>query len=790
MPVVGGAYSDDARDWSAQDCVNFIPGVSEREGASSPSKLTSAPGLRQVVQGSGAVRGARDVEGKLFVVIGTQLVWVKSDYSVQYLGTISGAGRVSMTHNQITGGNEVVIGNGTSGYVYSTVTGALTQITDDAFPGFLICDYVDSYILGIEPLRRFWFHSDLASATSYISTDRYEAEASPDRMRSLIVDHREVIVFGERTTEVFINTGASAATFERATGTVIEVGCLATHSVAKMDSSTFWLGHDGIVYRLDGYTPQRISTLPIEQALSRSSKASLYNAFAVTYEDRGHKIYYLTVNDGHTWGYDISTGEWHRRQSFGLDRWRINTLTRWNNKWIAGDYTNGQLYEVDWDYMLEGCDPLVRERITGPMQNGQNPFRVYAAEVVTSPGDYVSTCADIIGISGDAPDGQQGDAYSYTYTTIGGTGPYVYTVNSGALPSGVTLPVSSVATISGTLNNVELSTFSIKVTDSVGLTAVVHDTINTPTYLPEGKFWLIRDEASPASALDKIWYSANTTSWGSSYTLSTPTHITSDTLWMADRMFFGDVGGTKKIISDIDPSNGIASTDGATIVFTRAQYVAGLLILCRHNGGTTYAISSDKGATFTEYTCPDSGGVTRMSSVAKLGNIWMCNLHNSYIHWSAQATPTAWQAATVGGAGGMTTGDPILASDTAAVVCKGSAGVLRTTDGKTWAISETRTMASAHTAGICVDGVFLFGSDANTCSVERSTDDGLTFTNITVTGGTGTPQRFTYGDGIVVMMQGNKMFKSLNLGATWSEITPPAGNTGGMGYYVGYAGDP
>lgn len=450
VPVIGGAYSDDALEWSAQDCLNLIPVVAERGDTRTPTKLVSAPGLRPVVQLSGAIRGMRNVEGKLFVVAGTNLVWVKADYSVRYLGTIPGAGRVSMTHNQINNGNELVVVNGSAGYVYNTYTETLTQISDDAFVGATVVDYVDSYILGVEPGRRFWFHSELADSTSYLTTDRYEAESSPDRIRSLVVSHREVVVLGERTTEVWVNTGAQSATFERATGTVIETGCIATHSAVRLDNSVFWLGDDLIVYRLDGYNPRRISTRPIERDLARSSKAALSNAFAYTFEDRGHKIYYLTLQDGKTWGYDAATGEWHRRSSFQLDRWRVNALTRWENLWIAGDYTNGKLYVVDWDHMLDNGSPLERERITGMQHADQNPFRVHSAELVLSSGPYVSSSTELIGLQGDAPDTTPGAVYSYTYTTIDGTAPFTYSLNSGSLPNGLSLNTST-SEISGTV---------------------------------------------------------------------------------------------------------------------------------------------------------------------------------------------------------------------------------------------------------------------------------------------------------------------------------------------------
>ena len=382
--IVGGCYADDTRPYSSQDSVNWIPEQAEVQGGRSPTMLRQAPGLSLFATGSsGSVRALRNVEGGLYAVISETLYKVNTDGSKTSLGTIAGTGRCAMTHNQITGGNEIVIVTGNNGYVYNTASGVLEQITDEAFEGSIICNYLNSYILHIEPQKRYWFHSDLADAKQYLTTDRYEGETSPDRMVSLLVDHQEVWIFNERSIDVFVNTANQSATFERATGTSIELGCASTFSPAKMDNSVFWLGNDGIFYRANGYTPMRISTHAIEQAISGLDWSKCYS---MTYEDRGHKIIYWTFPDGLTWGYDVATQLWHRRKSYGFNNWRVNHLVFWNGYWIAGDATNENLYKVDWDVSTENGAELERVRVTGVTHADQNRFRVDGVEVVVLVG--------------------------------------------------------------------------------------------------------------------------------------------------------------------------------------------------------------------------------------------------------------------------------------------------------------------------------------------------------------------------------------------------------------------
>lgn len=420
IDIVGGSYKDVSRAFDQQDCVNWLPEAASSPAARSQSLLRTPPGLTRICgASSGAVRGLRNVEGNLYAVIGGTLYSVSNSYALTSLGTISGLGRVSMTHNQITGGYELVIVTGTTGYVYNTATSTLSTITDDAFPGSIICDYINSYIAHIEPERRYWFHSDLAAATSYISTDRYEAESSPDLMVSLVADHQQIVLFGERTTQFFVNEVSESAAFQNASGTVIEQGCAATHSPVKLAESVFWLGNNGVVYRLNGYAAVPISTPAIEQAIANLDWSE---AFGMAWTDRGHHVYYLTFPDGGTWGYDVTSGLWHRRESYGLDRWRVNCMTRWNNQWVCGDYTNGSLYFLDWDNQTENNNPLVSKRISGYLAQGQNPLYLSTLELIMSTGQGGTGGDNWVSLRYSDDGGASWS--SYRQSSLGATGEY------------------------------------------------------------------------------------------------------------------------------------------------------------------------------------------------------------------------------------------------------------------------------------------------------------------------------------------------------------------------------
>jgi hypothetical protein len=510
--IVSDEYSDDCRHWSSQYCINYLPTVAERSGTRTEWMLRQAPGLKPLVhiyrnlgattEDSGPIRGMRNVEGKLFVVAGNTLFQITNSYVAIPYGTVPGVGRVSMTHNQNGNANELLIVNGSAGYVFNTSTLAFQKVTDDGYPGAFIAWFIDGYLAQVEPQGRYWFHSDLANALSYNTLDVYEAEGQPDRIVTGHTSHREALIFGKETIEPYVNApeGDGTAPFQRASNTVIECGCAAKFSVESLDNSVFFLDDKRIVRRLDAYTPVRVSTQSIEQALAECTQAQIAAAFSFTWEDRGHKVYYLTVPGKFTFGYDVLTQRWHRRLTKGTERWRLNDLVFWNGMWVGGDYQSGRLYELEWDYSYDGQDAegspleLVRKSGSGVLHNNQNALRVHAVELICRVGGEATTPAAFPTqplsptITGTAPDGLVAIAYSgYTYTIGGGTGALRVTLRSGALPTGLTISSAGVVSM-GEITAIGSFTYTLRVTDENGLYAELTDTIEvaSPAFASRG----------------------------------------------------------------------------------------------------------------------------------------------------------------------------------------------------------------------------------------------------------------------------------------------------------------
>jgi hypothetical protein len=354
-PILGSAYT--ARSVNAADnqLINLFPEMIPEAGKE-PAFLQRAPGLRFLANvGGGPVRGLWTFGAYGYAVSGDKLYQIDNMWAVTEKGTVAGSGPVSMVDN----GTQLFIAAGATGYIYNAGTDVFAQITDPDFPGASTVGFIDGYFVFTEPnSQKFWVTA-LLDGTSVDPLDFASAEGSPDNLVSLIVDHREVWLFGQTSVEVWYNAGLPDFPLSRIQGAFNEIGCAARASVAKLDNGVFWLGADargrGVVYRSQGYNGQRISTHAVEWQIQQY--ADISDATAYTYQQDGHSFYVLNFPSADiTWVYDVATLSWHQRAG-----WLNNQYTRhrgdcqmaYNAEIVVGDYLAGAIYAYDPEVYTE-----------------------------------------------------------------------------------------------------------------------------------------------------------------------------------------------------------------------------------------------------------------------------------------------------------------------------------------------------------------------------------------------------------------------------------------------------
>ena len=380
-PILGSSYV--ARSVNAADnrMINLFPEVIP-EGGKEPGFLNRAPGLELLQTiGSGPIRAlwAHQTNGAdFYVVSGTEVYKMTSTSATPAkLGNIIDGGPVSIADN----GTQLFFACNGPSYIYNEATNEFKQITDPDFPGASTVGYLDGYFVFNEPnSQRVWVTS-LLDGSSIDPLDFASAEGSPDGLVAVNVDHREAWLFGTDSVEVWYDVGGTDFPLQRIQGAFNEIGCVAAFSIAKLDNSLFWLGTDargqGIVYKANGYTGQRVSTHAIEYAIAQYGNIS--DALAYTYQQEGHGFYVLTFPSANaTWVYDAATQAWHERAGLvngAFTRHRSNCQCNFGGETIVGDFENGNIYKYSLEVYSDNGDAQKWLRSWRAIPTGQNTLK-------------------------------------------------------------------------------------------------------------------------------------------------------------------------------------------------------------------------------------------------------------------------------------------------------------------------------------------------------------------------------------------------------------------------------
>ncbi|MDX1365702.1 MAG: hypothetical protein R3243_15960 [Arenibacter latericius] len=372
VELTGGFYEDDALQFDAQRCVNMYPEIGSGQSKSS-AKLTYSPGLIIEKQGfklNPAVD--RFIQPLTIYKTSNNLLFYFYLYEESSGETWCEVSAIDVDGNGSALAFQVyaVVPNGEffnikavdNGKVISLVvtnsdidydskcffidintfitTPNVTIVTDSDFPTNVIDqEYHDGYFIWLQ--KRGELTSGTVEDRFYISRlfvgiadagdclnalDFGVTESSPDSVSGIERISNELAIFGDQSIEFFYNSGNFDFPFERNSGVTQNIGTQLVNSIKKINNTVYFIGSDSnganVVYRLNGYNPERISTHAIERRLNYLSEVD-YSEFistrCYTYEVDGHYFYCInykrtsnqTRYNQTTFVFDISTGIWH-----------------------------------------------------------------------------------------------------------------------------------------------------------------------------------------------------------------------------------------------------------------------------------------------------------------------------------------------------------------------------------------------------------------------------------------------------------------------------------------------
>lgn len=413
-----------------------------------PLTLRRWPGITPIVStgvSSDQVRGLWQMGVVQYAVIGNSLYQVGPNNVLQNLSAqfgvpIPGNGIVRMTDNGAC--LVILVPYTTFAFTFTPASSSLQPITSSfflSFNGAIDCWFVDTYIVFLAADQQGFSDRAIGSFTFFNDDGRQVSGSGPitfnsaasftrsfgtDLFVGMCVDHREVLMFGSRTSEGFVSTTVQTGSpFIAAPDTFMPLGMhpFAAYSVALQDNSVFWVANDLTVRRRQGQTPTRVSQPGIELVLREANKAGqLIGCYALTPTIDGHPFYVLTLpNAQRTLVYDCTTQKWFDLESSGFGAWRaLCWYSGLGGQQLVGDAQSGTIGFLDPDVQTEflgqsNSTTTVCAWTTQPIYDRNNRYTVRRVEAVVTPGAGQSqTVAPIIDLL-------ESDNFGQTFTTVG-----------------------------------------------------------------------------------------------------------------------------------------------------------------------------------------------------------------------------------------------------------------------------------------------------------------------------------------------------------------------------------
>lgn len=395
MVLSNAPYSQPYSSLGKEPLNNYYLEISQSSTAKSKYYYVGVPGLKLFAASSSSVIPSTapcrllytTSNNRTYGVFGNNVVEISNTGAYILLGKINTSnGVVRACDNSY----DILLVDGSFGYIINIVSNTLTQITDPNFPGALDstqgpshCCVVDTYfIVNSKNTNKYYWSAPGYVPTAFDSTKPTELSlwnglyygekiGDSDNIVGLISIVNNIFVIGQYSLEVHYNTQDANQTFGRMQNAYINFGCSAPDSICRYSNSLYWVGSDhqgtiGIFTADSTFQPKRISTRGVESRIQSYSSITDCQSFAFAHNGHAYVCFQFafgTPTDeqpqitGATWVYDITTSTWCRRTSWnnttGLQSaWKVSAVTSNFNQLIAGDRLTNALYTIDGDYYV------------------------------------------------------------------------------------------------------------------------------------------------------------------------------------------------------------------------------------------------------------------------------------------------------------------------------------------------------------------------------------------------------------------------------------------------------
>lgn len=222
--------------------------------------------------------------------------------------------------------------------------------------------YLDGYTLSNNNNDEFQWSDAGTAGITWNPLSFATAEASTDKILSLLVGWREILLVGEWTAEVWYNSGQTSP-FRKLLGAAIELGTSARYTVKQYNGTWGWLDNRGRVIQLNQRTPEVI-TGPFSKTIEEIVNVS--DATAEILEVGGRHWYIITFPSvGRTFAYEWEMKTWSEWSTWDSDaaadqEWRARHFVHvpdWGMH-LAADSLSSKIFDVSPKYYDDDGDNI------------------------------------------------------------------------------------------------------------------------------------------------------------------------------------------------------------------------------------------------------------------------------------------------------------------------------------------------------------------------------------------------------------------------------------------------
>lgn len=393
IPILSGTYSDMGGDFRTSYPVNMVP-VPKNEGISQ-GYLRRSDGITRFdvggYTGNGTDRGAYNWNDTCYRVVGSKLIRVLVNGSIDEIGDVGNDGRrvkFSQSFDRLS------ISSAGALYYYRIVEG-LQQVTDPDLGVVFDHTWIDGYFMTTDGTNLVVTELNDPFAVNPLKYG--SSEADPDPVIGLEKFRNEAWAFNRYTIEVFDNVGGIGFPFARIEGAMIDKGIVGTFAKCLVAGTVAFLGSGRdepcSVYVAGGGSAASIATREVEQRLLAYSQNQLATAILEARLIKKNTLLYIHLPN-ETMIYDFAASVqlgvpvWFFATSAvqGIGAYRAHGFCWCYDKWLCGDTVDARTGFLDENVFTQYGTVVGWQFDTTIIYNGSKGVQIHSMELVGLPG--------------------------------------------------------------------------------------------------------------------------------------------------------------------------------------------------------------------------------------------------------------------------------------------------------------------------------------------------------------------------------------------------------------------